>query len=115
MNQIYIGESTKFNNQANTFFIAFEQAEKYLQILRADYFNKVTVSLPNNINDKQLRFMMHLSRILKQKVCICSLCREKFSYKINWKAIKIKYLQIQRINLGCFHTKILRIINSLVK
>lgn len=68
MNQIYIAEAEPQNNQADTFAIKLEQADKYLQILRADHFAKVTIFLPDNINDKQLRFMMHLSRILKQKV-----------------------------------------------
>ena len=68
MNQIYIGEPQEENTQLNTFSIAFDQADKYLQILRNDHFAKVTVSLPENLNDKQLRFMMHLSRILKAKV-----------------------------------------------
>lgn len=69
MNQVYIGEPTNFAQWPNAFCVAFEQADQYLQILRSDFFTKVTVSLPLNIQDKQLRFTMHLSRILKQKVC----------------------------------------------
>ena len=56
------------NTQADTFAIKLDQADKYLQILRADHFARVTILLPDNINDKQLRFMMHLARILRQKV-----------------------------------------------
>lgn len=73
MNQIYIGESEQPNNQPNTFCIKLDEADKYLQVLRSDHFAKVSISLPENINDKQLRFMMHLTRILKLKVLYSSI------------------------------------------
>lgn len=49
MNQIFIGQSTQFTNSPQTFNIQFDEADKYLQILRADHFAKVTISLPENI------------------------------------------------------------------
>lgn len=91
MNQIYIGQPQEQNTQPNTFSIAFEQADKYLQILRNDHFAKVTVSLPDNVNDKQLRFMMHLSRILKAKVLFVSIYRDKSIYLIKKTQLLLKY------------------------
>jgi hypothetical protein len=49
MNQIYIGQSAQFINSPQTFNIQFDEADKYLQILRPDYFAKVTISLPESI------------------------------------------------------------------
>lgn len=68
MNTIYIGQATQFSQYPTAFNIQFEEADRYLQILRADHFAKVIVNLPENVLEKQLRFMMHFSRILKQKV-----------------------------------------------
>lgn len=94
MNQVYIGEPTNFAQWPNAFCVAFEQADQYLQILRSDFFTKVTVSLPLNIQDKQLRFTMHLSRILKQKVCSFWKFRAKFDFKTLLSPIKPNNLSI---------------------
>jgi hypothetical protein len=63
--------------------IDFDVADKFLQILRADFFNKINIVLPENISDRNLKFMMHLNRVLTKKVRQIFILGKRLNTKYN--------------------------------
>jgi hypothetical protein len=112
MNTIYICQATQFSQEPTAFNIQLEEADRYLQILRADHFSKVTVILPENVLEKQLRFMMHLSRILKQKVSHFVKIRAKFVLPTKQTATSTRNLLTLPQSWACTITETNKILYS---
>lgn len=68
MNRILIGSTRPENKDSKTFFVEFEGANETLTILRSDYFLNIKIEVPEEINNSQIRFLMHIGRLLSLKV-----------------------------------------------
>lgn len=68
MNRIVIAEVEVEGLDKKTHFVPFSQANELLTILRSDYFESCTLHVPAAATNAKLRFLMHFSRLLTQKV-----------------------------------------------
>lgn len=68
MNKILIGSNKSENIDNKTFFVQLLTANDTLAILRSDHFLHIQIELPEEINNSQIRFLMHTGRLLTSKV-----------------------------------------------
>lgn len=77
MNRIYISREVKVENDENTLFLNYSNANKMLSALRSDHFTAVTLADTEGLLPKDLKFLMQLTRLLKTDV-LFALFRVKY-------------------------------------
>ena len=68
MNKIYISREAKVENDESTLFLNYSNANRMLQALRSEHFTAVTLTDTEGLALKDLKFLMQLTRLLKNDV-----------------------------------------------
>jgi hypothetical protein len=65
MNKIYISREVRVDNDESTLFLNYSNANRMLTALRSEHFIAVTLDDTQGLTQKDLKFIMQLTRLLK--------------------------------------------------
>jgi hypothetical protein len=68
MNKILVSSAKPETIDKKTFFVELGSAADVLAVLRSDHFVQCAIELPQEPNTFQLRFLMHVRRLLTKDV-----------------------------------------------
>lgn len=66
MNKIYISREVRVDNDESTLFLNYSNANRMLTALRSEHFIAVTLDDTQGLTQKDLKFIMQLTRLLKK-------------------------------------------------
>ena len=68
MNKIYITNKPNRPSDDSTYSLDYQQANKMLSVLRSDYFRQIVLEDAADLDVRNLKFLVQITRLLKNDV-----------------------------------------------
>jgi len=68
MNKIYITNKPNRPSDDSTYSLDYQQANKMLSVLRSDYFRQIVLEDAADLEVRNLKFLVQITRLLKNDV-----------------------------------------------